>query len=51
MIMELAPGGGFIFGTGSPILNNVPISNVEAMMRAARRTGRYPLQKIEKQGL
>ncbi len=43
MILELAPGGGFILGTGSPILKNVPIENVETMIQTARRVGRYPI--------
>lgn len=43
MIEELAPDGGFILGTGSPVLQNVPPANLEAMIRSARRDGRYPI--------
>ena len=45
MIWNLAPGGGFILGTGCPILRNVPSANVDTMIQTARRVGRYPIQK------
>ncbi len=44
MIRNLAPGGGFILGTGSPILKNVPIANIETFVRTAHRFGQYPIQ-------
>ncbi|NIO20221.1 MAG: hypothetical protein GTN76_05625, partial [Candidatus Aenigmarchaeota archaeon] len=48
MILELAPGGGFILGTGSPLLKNVPVANFDTMIKTARRVGRYPIRKKDK---
>ncbi|MCC6017721.1 MAG: hypothetical protein LM601_01670 [Candidatus Verstraetearchaeota archaeon] len=40
MILKLAPGGGFVLGTGSPVLKDVPPENIDAMIAAARKYGR-----------
>jgi len=40
MILKLAPGGGFVLGTGSPVLKDVPPENIDAMITAARKYGR-----------
>jgi uroporphyrinogen-III decarboxylase len=40
MILRLAPGGGFVLGTGSPVLKDVPPGNIDAMVAAARKYGR-----------
>jgi hypothetical protein len=39
---EGAAGGGFILGSGSPILNDTPISRVELLSNYGRRYGSYP---------
>jgi uroporphyrinogen-III decarboxylase len=40
MILKLAPGGGFVLGTGSPVLKDIPPENIDAMIAAARKYGR-----------
>lgn len=37
MILKLAPGGGFVLGTGSPVMKDTPPENVDAMIAAARK--------------
>ncbi|MBO3802361.1 MAG: hypothetical protein JTT11_00560 [Candidatus Brockarchaeota archaeon] len=39
---EGSAGGGFILGTGSPILNDTPVGKVELLSKCGRRYGRYP---------
>jgi len=36
MIFKLAPGGGFIIGTGSPILKDIPPENIDTLIKTAR---------------
>mgnify|MGYP001626436539 CR=1 FL=1 len=40
MILKLAPGGGFVLGTGSPVMKDTPPENVDAMIAAARKYGK-----------
>ncbi|MEM2703495.1 MAG: uroporphyrinogen decarboxylase family protein [Candidatus Bathyarchaeia archaeon] len=40
MILKLAPEGGFVLGTGSPVLKDVPPENVDALIIAARNMSR-----------
>lgn len=42
MIENVAPSGGFIMGTGSPVMYDTPPENIDAMISATRRFGRYP---------
>jgi len=42
-IQDLAPGGGFIFGSVHNIQANVPPENIVAMYDAAREYGGYPI--------
>ena len=42
-IHDLAPGGGFVFGSVHNIQANVPPQNIVAMFDAARRFGGYPV--------
>lgn len=44
LMCEVAPGGGYIFSTANTVLKDVPPENLDAMLDAARRYGRYPLQ-------
>lgn len=43
-IDDLAPGGGFVFGSVHNIQANVPPENIVALFDAARDFGAYPLQ-------
>jgi len=43
-IQDLAPGGGFIFGSVHNIQANVPPENIVAMFDAARELGGYPVR-------
>jgi len=43
-IRAFGPGGGFVFNPVHNIQALVPVENVLAMYRAARESGRYPLQ-------
>jgi uroporphyrinogen decarboxylase len=42
-IHDLAPGGGFIFGSVHNIQANVPPENIVAMFDTARDQGGYPV--------
>jgi uroporphyrinogen decarboxylase len=42
-IHDLAPGGGFVFGSVHNIQANVPPENIVAMFEAAREFGGYPI--------
>ena len=42
-IDDLAPGGGFIFGSVHNIQPHVPPENIVALFDAAREFGRYPI--------
>ncbi|MBI2116470.1 MAG: hypothetical protein HYT85_15505 [candidate division NC10 bacterium] len=44
-IQDLAPGGGFVFGSVHNIQANVPPENIVAMFGAAREFGGYPTAK------
>jgi len=44
MILKLAPNGGFVLGTGSPVLKDVPPKNIDTMIKAARKYGKYPIK-------
>jgi len=44
MISKLAPDGGFVLGTGSPILKDTPPKKVDTMIKAARKYGKYPIE-------
>jgi len=39
---EGSAGGGFILGSGSPILNDTPVDKVELLSKYGRRYGSYP---------
>jgi uroporphyrinogen decarboxylase len=41
IIMKAKPGGGYIFCTGEGIPPNTPFCNIKAMMRAAKKYGKY----------
>ena len=43
-IHDLAPGGGFIFGSVHNIQANVPSANIVAMFDTARDLGGYPIR-------
>jgi uroporphyrinogen-III decarboxylase len=43
LMREVAPGGGYVFSTANSVLADVPPGNLEAMLEAARRYGRYPI--------
>ena len=43
LMREVAPGGGYIFSTANSVLMDVPQENLEAMLSAAHRYGRYPI--------
>lgn len=43
LMLGVAPGGGYIFSTSNSVLMDVPPENLEAMVSAARRYGRYPI--------
>jgi uroporphyrinogen decarboxylase len=44
LMQQVAPGGGFVFSTANSVLMGVPLENLEAMLRAAHRFGRYPIR-------
>lgn len=46
LIQELAPGGGYLFGSGHSIHPAITIDRFEAMCNIRRKYGRYPI-KIE----
>ncbi len=43
-LRDFAPGGGYIFAPAHNIQDDVPPENVVAMMEAAQRYGRYPIE-------
>ena len=45
LIREVAPGGGYVFSTANTVLKDVTAENLDAMLDAARRYGRYPIQQ------
>lgn len=44
LMREVASGGGYIFSTANTVLKDVQLENLDAMLDAARRYGRYPIQ-------
>ncbi|MHA2322474.1 MAG: uroporphyrinogen decarboxylase family protein [Candidatus Thorarchaeota archaeon] len=44
LILELAPGGGYIFSSGHSISPGVTIDNWEAVIRIREKYGTYPIQ-------
>jgi len=46
LIRELAPGGGYIFGSGHSINPAVTIDRFEAMQNIRKKYGEYPIKKI-----
>jgi len=40
---NLAPGGGFIYGTSHMALYDVPVENVVALYDTCRKYGKYPI--------
>lgn len=44
-IMDAAPGGGFLLSGGCEIPRNMPYENMQAMLKACNRYGKYPLKK------
>ncbi|MEM3420555.1 MAG: uroporphyrinogen decarboxylase family protein, partial [Nitrososphaerota archaeon] len=46
-ILDLAPGGGFIFAPIHNIQAEVPPQNIVAMFEAAKEYGKYPIKKSE----
>ena len=43
-IHDLAPGGGFVFGSVHNIQAKVPVENIVALFDAAKEFGAYPIQ-------
>jgi uroporphyrinogen decarboxylase len=43
VIGELGPGGGYLLASVHTIMNDVPASNILAMVDAVEAYGRYPL--------
>lgn len=43
LMRQVAPGGGYVFSTANTVLMDVPPDNLEAMLDAARKYGRYPI--------
>ena len=43
-IVNLAPGGGFIYGTSHRVLYNTPIENVVTLFETCLKYGRYPIK-------
>ena len=43
MIAKAGPGGGYILSASGCLSEGTPLENIEAMVRAAERYGRYPL--------
>jgi hypothetical protein len=48
MIEKVACSGGFIMGTGSPVMYDTPPGNLDAMIMATRRFGRYPIRSADR---
>lgn len=46
-IMQLAPGGGYILAPSNHLQADVPAENVVALFQAARKFGKYPIQRPE----
>jgi len=44
LIRELAPGGGYIFGSGHSINPAIPLEKFEAMQNIKRKYGNYPIK-------
>jgi uroporphyrinogen decarboxylase len=43
LMRHVAPGGGYVFSTANSVLMDVPLTNLQAMLEAARNHGVYPL--------
>jgi len=46
LIKNAAYGGGFILGTGSPVMKDVSPLNLDFMINVARKRGRYPMRRM-----
>jgi uroporphyrinogen decarboxylase len=46
-IRTLAPGGGYAVGSSNTVAHYVKMENFEAMVKATRRYGRYPIKKMD----
>ena len=44
LLRVFAPGGGYIFNSSQALMPDTPVENIDAMYRAARRWGRYPIR-------
>lgn len=42
-IYDLAPGGGYILSSGAGIANDTPMENLDTVVKAAEKYGRYPM--------
>ena len=42
-IRRLAPGGGYAVGSSNTVAHYVKLENFEAMVKATRKYGRYPI--------
>jgi len=43
LMRGVAPGGGYVFSTANCVLMDVPLTNLEVMLTAARDYGHYPI--------
>ncbi|MEA3334672.1 MAG: uroporphyrinogen decarboxylase family protein [Chloroflexota bacterium] len=44
LMKAVAPGGGYVFSTSNSVLMDVPPKNLDTMLAAARRFGKYPIR-------
>lgn len=42
-IRKGAPGGGYVFSIGGEVIPETPNENIDAMIRAVEKYGRYPI--------
>jgi uroporphyrinogen-III decarboxylase len=44
ILSRIAPGGGMVLSTGSPVLRDTPVANFRTMIKVARIAGAYPIR-------
>ena len=44
LISSCAPGGGYIMASGHSINPSIPFKNYDAMVKATKKYGKYPIQ-------